>query len=61
MDPAQQIDGEPPITNQQGGTIEMELADPEEQLPLDDLRKFTEVFERIKRAVMWKRSVTGNC
>jgi len=49
MDPAQQIDGEPPITNQQGGTIEMELADPEEQLPLDDLRKFTEVFERIKR------------
>ena len=49
MDPAQQIDGEPPITNQQGSTIEMELADPEKQLPLDDLRKFTEVFERIKR------------
>ncbi|TDT43492.1 carboxyl-terminal processing protease [Halospina denitrificans] len=49
MDPGQQIDGEPPITNQEGGTIEMELADPEEQLPLDDLRKFTEVFERIKR------------
>ena len=49
MEPAQQIEGDAPITTQEGGTIEMELADPEKQLPLDDLRKFTEVFERIKR------------
>lgn len=48
LEPTEQIDGEAPITNQEGN-IEMELADPEEQLPLDDLRKFTEVFERIKR------------
>ena len=46
--PTQQIDGQTPITNR-GGNIEAELTDPEKQLPLDDLRKFTEVFERIKR------------
>lgn len=47
-DPTSQIEGQTPITDE-SGSIEMELADPEEQLPLDDLRKFTEVFERIKR------------
>jgi len=30
--------------------IEVQLPDPETQLPLEDLRKFTEVFDRIKRA-----------
>lgn len=33
-----------------GEQIEIELPDPEEQLPLDDLRKFAEVFGRIKDA-----------
>src|SRR5690554_2202482 len=35
---------------QNGERIEIELPDPETQLPLDDLRKFTEVFARIKDA-----------
>jgi carboxyl-terminal processing protease len=33
-----------------GERIELKLPDPETQLPLDDLRKFTEVFSRIKDA-----------
>lgn len=48
VNPTEQIEGEAPITDEEGA-IEKELADPEKQLPLDDLRKFTEVFERIKR------------
>jgi carboxyl-terminal processing protease len=35
---------------QSGERIELKLPDPEEQLPLEDLRKFTEVFSRIKDA-----------
>src|SRR5690554_3148648 len=35
---------------QDGERVELKLPDPEEQLPLDDLRKFTEVFARIKDA-----------
>lgn len=35
---------------QHGEQVEIELPDPEEQLPLDDLRKFAEVFGRIKDA-----------
>ncbi|WP_265091918.1 S41 family peptidase [Marinobacter sp. 1-3A] len=35
---------------QEGERIEITLPDPEKQLPLDDLRKFTEVFSRIKAA-----------
>lgn len=34
----------------EGRELEIQLPDPEEQLPLDDLRKFTEVFSRIKDA-----------
>lgn len=34
----------------EGKDIQINLPDPEEQLPLDDLRKFTEVFSRIKAA-----------
>lgn len=34
----------------EGKEVEIQLPDPEEQLPLDDLRKFTEVFSRIKDA-----------
>jgi carboxyl-terminal processing protease len=33
-----------------GEKVEIELPDPEKQLPLDDLRKFAEVFGRIKDA-----------
>ncbi len=33
-----------------GQQVQIRLPDPEEQLPLDDLRKFTEVFSRIKEA-----------
>lgn len=33
-----------------GETVELKLPDPEKQLPLEDLRKFTEVFGRIKDA-----------
>jgi len=35
---------------QSGERVELKLPDPEEQLPLEDLRKFTEVFARIKDA-----------
>lgn len=35
---------------QDGERAEISLPDPEKQLPLDDLRKFTEVFSRIKAA-----------
>ena len=35
---------------QSGERVELRLPDPEEQLPLEDLRKFTEVFSRIKDA-----------
>ncbi|WP_303290983.1 S41 family peptidase [Marinobacter sp. SS5-14b] len=35
---------------QNGERVELKLPDPEEQLPLEDLRKFTEVFARIKDA-----------
>ncbi|MCM0613190.1 S41 family peptidase [Marinobacter sediminum] len=35
---------------QNGERVEIKLPDPEQQLPLDDLRKFTEVFSRIKDA-----------
>ncbi|MDN6319942.1 MAG: S41 family peptidase [Marinobacter sp.] len=35
---------------QDGERVEISLPDPEKQLPLDDLRKFTEVFSRIKAA-----------
>ncbi|WP_372986807.1 S41 family peptidase [Marinobacter sp.] len=35
---------------QDGEQVEISLPDPEKQLPLDDLRKFTEVFSRIKDA-----------
>jgi len=35
---------------QNGERVEISLPDPEKQLPLDDLRKFTEVFSRIKAA-----------
>ncbi|MCK7546490.1 S41 family peptidase [Marinobacter koreensis] len=35
---------------QNNGQVEITLPDPEKQLPLDDLRKFTEVFARIKDA-----------
>ncbi|MDK8463188.1 S41 family peptidase [Marinobacter sp. SS13-12] len=35
---------------QHGEQVQIELPDPEEQLPLDDLRKFAEVFGRIKDA-----------
>lgn len=38
-----------PAVNGQSDKLEVQLADPEKQLPLDELRKFTEVFERIKR------------
>lgn len=34
----------------EGKEVEIRLPDPEEQLPLEDLRKFTEVFSRIKAA-----------
>ncbi|PAU76395.1 peptidase S41 [Halovibrio salipaludis] len=46
--PTRNIDKEPPV-NGQTSELEVQLADPEKQLPLDELRKFTEVFERIKR------------
>lgn len=35
---------------QNGERVQIQLPDPEEQLPLDELRKFTEVFSRIKAA-----------
>ncbi|WP_336365930.1 S41 family peptidase [Marinobacter sp. C2H3] len=35
---------------QENGQVEVTLPDPEKQLPLDELRKFTEVFARIKDA-----------
>ncbi|MFV8570131.1 S41 family peptidase [Marinobacter sp. SBS5] len=35
---------------QDGQRVELKLPDPEKQLPLEDLRKFTEVFARIKGA-----------
>ncbi|WP_323751742.1 S41 family peptidase [Marinobacter sp.] len=35
---------------QDGQQVELKLPDPEKQLPLEDLRKFTEVFARIKGA-----------
>ncbi|KAA8978056.1 MULTISPECIES: S41 family peptidase [Gammaproteobacteria] len=47
-DPTRNIDNQPPV-NGQTNELEVQLADPEKQLPLDELRKFTEVFERIKR------------
>ncbi|WP_166257995.1 S41 family peptidase [Marinobacter salicampi] len=34
----------------EGRKVEIRLPDPEKQLPLDELRKFTEVFSRIKAA-----------
>ncbi len=34
----------------EGKNVEVRLPDPEKQLPLEDLRKFTEVFSRIKAA-----------
>ncbi|MDX1633991.1 MAG: S41 family peptidase [Marinobacter sp.] len=34
----------------EGKNVEIRLPDPEKQLPLEDLRKFTEVFSRIKAA-----------
>ncbi len=37
-----------------GKDIQINLPDPAEQLPLDDLRKFTEVFSRIKAAYVEK-------
>ncbi|WP_077529368.1 S41 family peptidase [Vreelandella utahensis] len=46
--PTRNIDKEPPVDGQTS-ELEVQLADPEKQLPLDELRKFTEVFERIKR------------
>lgn len=46
--PTQNIEKEPPVDGQTN-ELEVQLADPEKQLPLDELRKFTEVFERIKR------------
>ncbi|MEQ6886515.1 S41 family peptidase [Salicola sp. Rm-C-2C1-2] len=46
--PTQNIEKEPPVDGQTS-ELEVQLADPEKQLPLDELRKFTEVFERIKR------------
>ncbi|HET8850662.1 MAG TPA: S41 family peptidase [Marinobacter sp.] len=36
--------------NQNGERVEVQLPDPETQLPLDELRMFTEVFSRIKDA-----------
>ena len=42
---------QPLLEGIQGGErVEISLPDPEKQLPLDDLRKFTEVFSRIKDA-----------
>lgn len=46
--PTPDIKSEPPVDGQ-SQKLEVQLADPEKQLPLDQLRKFTEVFERIKR------------
>lgn len=43
---------------QNGERVELKLPDPEEQLPLDDLRKFTEVFSRIKDAYVEEVSDT---
>ncbi|XOZ33184.1 S41 family peptidase [Halomonadaceae bacterium KBTZ08] len=47
-DPTQTIESKPSVEGQ-ASELEVQLADPEKQLPLDELRKFTEVFERIKR------------
>ncbi len=41
-----------------GERVELRLPDPETQLPLDDLRKFTEVFSRIKDAYVEEVSDT---
>jgi len=41
-------DGKATISNTKGRTV-ITLPDPSKQLPLDDLRKFTEVFDRIKK------------
>ncbi|MGM0449486.1 MAG: S41 family peptidase [Pseudomonadota bacterium] len=46
--PTPDIESEAPVDDQ-SEELEVQLADPEKQLPLDELRKFTEVFERIKR------------
>ena len=46
--PTPGIESEPPVDDP-SRKLEVQLADPEKQLPLDQLRKFTEVFERIKR------------
>ena len=46
--PTPDIESESPVDGQ-SEDLEVQLADPEKQLPLDQLRKFTEVFERIKR------------
>lgn len=51
---AQEPDEAPPEMLLEGASngerVEIRLPDPETQLPLDDLRKFTEVFGRIKEA-----------
>lgn len=39
-------------------SVQIQLPDPEKQLPLDDLRKFTEVFSRIKEAYVEEVSDT---
>lgn len=54
IDPDQEVmepagEGIPGQEQQQQEQLQIDLGDPEEQLPLDDLRQFTEVFERIKR------------
>ncbi|WP_372964524.1 S41 family peptidase [Marinobacter sp.] len=43
---------------QDGKRVEIRLPDPEEQLPLEELRKFTEVFARIKDAYVEEVSDT---
>lgn len=53
---AQEDDSTPDETGEvleaisEGRKVEIRLPDPEKQLPLDELRKFTEVFSRIKAA-----------
>lgn len=47
-----------PDASQDSTRVEIKLPDPEEQLPLDDLRKFTEVFSRIKDAYVEEVSDT---
>jgi len=51
IDPEQEVmePGDEPMDSDDEQSLQLDLGDPEEQLPLDDLRQFTEVFERIKR------------